>query len=388
MGQSIAMKCNGSGVLHCPGRVLPFYAVACIKVSPILLQYLPVFHSSSCVDVLADNMASSAVWPDLGRNLVQDIGGGRWQASAKALAQESIQTRNYLGKEFYFANGGWKGVSDVSPQSAGQCQLFRDKGAWLTSGISEGSVIIDFGAGLVLSILIILELTLRRDIEISRCLLTHLEERGISCKYLAVDINRESLEFQIPKLAEELHYISCRGLYGTFDDALHHVKDWKASLVLWSLGSTATNFDERTVLETLWQWASLKPTSILIGQDAPPRSNTEACEHYHGSANMQFLISGLNAAIDAGSAVDDIWSLSCEINEKPWRHEWTVETKKTVHNSSLRLAKGFKFQSFSSYKFTKEEVYELTKRSGLVVEAVHKAANTNMRKSFRERRVD
>jgi hypothetical protein len=86
----------------------------------------------------ADELPPGGTIIDLGDELVGTI-----QAHVNA----SLQAGEYLPKDVFYLSGNWKNVSQQSCQTDAQARLFPEHASSLMQGKTEGSVLLDLGAG-------------------------------------------------------------------------------------------------------------------------------------------------------------------------------------------------------------------------------------------------
>ncbi|CAG2003836.1 unnamed protein product [Fusarium graminearum] len=275
---------------------------------------------------------------------VRDIGGGAISQCIKNELNESISLGKYLGKEVCYIDSPWPG-GETSDQSLGERRILSEEASELAQQFYPLSdlTIFDLGSG---------------DSEKLLPLLDELERLEKRCHYMAVDVNRASLESHVQKLTERYMHIKCSGLYGSFEDARKVAMNMPGMKIGISCSSTLTNFKPAKVCQIL-QSCNQVMDQFILGQHEPV--DDEALEKsYHTDQFIAFMKNGwyeANNILGRKEFDDRRWTLQCKTTGSPQCHMFRVIPS---HDNSQASA----FDWFACYKYTLSEFKDTIQKAG------------------------
>ncbi|KAF2723853.1 hypothetical protein K431DRAFT_219063 [Polychaeton citri CBS 116435] len=234
----------------------------------------------------------------------------------------------------------------------------------IAARIPDGAIVVELGSG-----------NLRKV----KILLDALEAAHKRVEYYALDLMRAELQRTLDVVPKgSFEYVSCSGLWGTYDDGLvwlqkPEIAD-KPKVVL-SLGSSVGNFSRTAAAGFLKQFADiLSPKdALLIGIDSC--QDAEKVFHaYNDRAGVThaFTLNGLRHAnkLLAYQAFDPaVWETFGRYNANAGRHEVFILPNKDVIIDGVSIAKGEALRIEESYKFDRNQIRDLWKHAGVVEEA-------------------
>ncbi|PVH94617.1 hypothetical protein DM02DRAFT_692683 [Periconia macrospinosa] len=231
--------------------------------------------------------------------------------------------------------------------------------------IHPGSVVVELGSGNLRKVNILLQA---------------IERSGKDVEYYAVDLSLSELKRTFAEIPTEGYkHVKCFGLHGTYDHALDWLKSpnvsAKPKTILW-LGSSLGNFERNEVAGFVSGFqAALQPgDTMLIGIDSC--KNGERVYHaYNDRENVthQFILNGLkhaNRIMGKTEFYPDEWEVQGEYDEEKGCHRAWVSPIKDVNIDGVHIQKGEKIRIEESYKFSREEIYQLWQDTGLVENTV------------------
>lgn len=228
-----------------------------------------------------------------------------------------------------------------------------------------------------------------RKIEI---LLNEFERAGKDVEYFALDLSLEELERTLCQIPTKSYvHVKCRGLQGTYDDALAWLRTpenrQKPTWIL-SLGSSIGNFNHEDAAQFLAGFAQiLGPSdSMLIGLDACKDSDKvfKAYNDREGVTN-QFYMNGLARAnsilgFEAFRAED--WDAIGTYDEVNGCHQAFYSPKRDVEVNGVTLKEGERILFEQSFKYGYQESSDLWHEAGLNPISVFGNSTDEYRKFF------
>lgn len=217
-----------------------------------------------------------------------------------------------------------------------------------------------------------------------------LQELSCSVLYIAVDINRQSLEKIIPSLNHRWPNIQCFGIRGSFDEALKSFetksfnipyKNWH----VWSFGSSLSNDTEETVVDRLRRWSQLANT-VTLGQDGAIDENA-IVKSYQTSEFEEFFRKGLergNNLLDQPH-FSKHWEVQSQLRHNPTRHIFVLEARLDItfmiDATPVEIKQGEQLEAFASFKYGPEDLTRMAHRAGRIVDKTLTIDGTESRKS-------
>ncbi|KAK2763273.1 hypothetical protein FQN54_009909 [Arachnomyces sp. PD_36] len=226
--------------------------------------------------------------------------------------------------------------------------------------IPENSQLVELGSGNL------------RKIEI---LLNEFERVGKNVEYFALDLSLEELERTLCQIPTKSYaHVKCRGLHGTYDDALTWLRApenrQKPTSIL-SLGSSIGNFNRADAAQFLAGFAeSLRPSdSILIGLDAckDPEKVFRAYNDSEG-VTQQFNVNGLvraNSILGFEAFRVEDWDAIGAYSEIDGCHQAFFCPRRDVEINGIILKKGERILFEQSFKYDSHESSGLWHKAGL-----------------------
>lgn len=211
--------------------------------------------------------------------------------------------------------------------------------------------------------------------------------------YLAVDINRSYLEYDISKIAHEHQNVTCQGLHGTFDDALSFCKELPSPKAFLSFGSSFFRGSFEEALATLRSWKELMRSGdlIIVGADGhcAPEYHEKIWQMYHTDEAgwQQLWDNGFSVANDV---LGEEWFHCTD-----WKLDAVIDTKKNIcqhrfrfraqrdlelGSSGITFSKGDELGWLDCHKFSKSLVHKLCRLAGLEVVETWQAEESEMRR--------
>lgn len=223
-------------------------------------------------------------------------------------------------------------------------------------------------------------------------LLSVLERRGQPIVYLAVDINRGYLEYDISAISQRHRNVVCQGIYGTFDDALSWCKELPSPKAFLSFGSSFFRGTLEEALATLRSWKELmQPGDIMIvGADGhcTPEYHEKIWQMYHADEAgwQQLWDNGFSVANDVLGeewfhSAD--WKLDAVIDTKnicQHRFRFRAQQDLELGSSGIAFSKGDELGWLDAHKFSKALIHELCQLAGLEVVKTWQAEDSEMRR--------
>ncbi|KAF2727626.1 hypothetical protein EJ04DRAFT_529296 [Polyplosphaeria fusca] len=227
--------------------------------------------------------------------------------------------------------------------------------------IQPGSVVLELGSGNLRKVNILLQA---------------IDRLGKDVEYYAVDLSLPELNRTFSEIPTSGYkHVKCFGLWGTYDHALSWLKSPEVSskpkAILW-LGSSLGNFkrEELPPFFTAFRDAIGVGDTMLVGIDSckDPDRVFHAYNDQDGVTH-EFIRNGLKNANcimgdDSAFNLDD-WEVIGEFDKQAGRHHAFVSPLKDVTVDGVSISKGERVRIEESYKFSKEEIAALWKRTGL-----------------------
>ena len=203
---------------------------------------------------------------------------------------------------------------------------------------------------------------------------------GKDAEYYALDLSLSELKRtfeQIPTTGYK--HVKCFGLHGTYDDGLEWLKsahiEGKPKTVLW-LGSSLGNFARDEAAKFLAKFREvLQPgDSMLIGIDSCKEPD-RVFHAYNDSEGIthKFILNGLQHANNImGKNAFNLqdWKVIGEYDIQAGRHHAFVSSLKDVVVDGVLISKGERVRIEESYKFSRQEIEKLWRKSGFVENCV------------------
>ncbi|ORY18361.1 C-type lectin protein [Clohesyomyces aquaticus] len=225
--------------------------------------------------------------------------------------------------------------------------------------VRPGSIVVELGSGNLRKVNILLQA---------------IDRLGKEVEYYAVDLSLKELNRTFAEIPA-YKYVKCFGLYGTYDNALEWLKSpgvsGKPKTILW-LGSSLGNFKRHEAAPFLAGFReALQPgDTMLIGIDSC-RDPERVYRAYNDRENVthDFTLNGLTHANNIMEkqvfALKD-WEAIGEFDREAGRHHAFVSPLKDVVIDGVAIPKGERIRIEESYKWSRDEILGLWKRSGLV----------------------
>ncbi|KAF9540046.1 hypothetical protein EC957_004677 [Mortierella hygrophila] len=234
----------------------------------------------------------------------------------------------------------------------------------MASLIADRSVIIELGAGSLEKTQVLLQAV------------TQAPQIVYGVDYYALDINRNALSKSLASLPA-LKRVKCRGLFGTYNNALHHVAKLRqrsdverSPCVLMWLGSGIENLTVEGASRMVKSIADVMVDGdmILVGMDG--WTSDEYINAAYEPADKLVLNTLLNANEILGHSVfdRDKFVYSTQVNRLDGRNECCCMSSEAIELSyggeTVRMEQGERILVVPSYKYTDEQVLAMVKATG------------------------
>ncbi|KAG6291374.1 hypothetical protein E4U46_001106 [Claviceps purpurea] len=330
---------------------------------------------------------------ELANGHVVNIGGADMSSDVTerllSVLQEPYDENNKpsLPDELLYDDGGlpiWNDIISVPEfyQTHDEISLLKKYGETITGLVAPGVTIVDIGAG---------------DTRKANFLLDAFERAKVPATYLALDISAASLAHNIERLAK-LHpapasYVTCTGLWGTFEDGQDFVaRHIEGPRLFLSLGSVLCNDDWVLAVNHLRAWkAVMRPGDLMIaGMDAHMAEEfgdkIETAYHVREDLYRKFFLNGfdnINRCLGHDIFVEANWQFCCQLEHTPTtRHRVYFRAKRNIECPLLNriIQTGEEVDWFDSHKYTENNVQIMCSKAGLSVIDVWKADGSEFRK--------
>ncbi|KAL1952942.1 hypothetical protein VTO42DRAFT_3926 [Malbranchea cinnamomea] len=195
--------------------------------------------------------------------------------------------------------------------------------------------------------------------------------------YLALDLSLEELNRTFAEIPS-YEYVTCRGLWGTYDDALAWLRtpaNRQKPTVIMSMGSSLGNFTRDEAATFLGEFTKtlLSSDCMLIGLDSC-KDPDKVSKAYNDSKGVtrQFYLNGLNHAnlvLGRDYFKADEWDVVGNYDESDGCHRAYFVPLKDVTVNGFVLKKGTKIFFEQAFKYGKHECEELWEKAGLIERA-------------------
>ncbi|KAH7044318.1 hypothetical protein BKA57DRAFT_397308 [Linnemannia elongata] len=240
-------------------------------------------------------------------------------------------------------------------------QAYADE---MASLIADRSSIIELGAGSLEKIRVLLQAVAQAP------------QVADGIDYYALDINRNALVESLASLPV-LKKIKCHGLFGTYNDGLHHVAKLqqrsdveKVPRVFVWLGSSIGNLTVEGAVAMVKSIVDVMVDGdmILIGIDG--WASDTLIDAAYEPADKLVLNTLMNANEILGQAVFDMskFAYSAQVNHLEGRNECCCMASEAVElnyqGETVRMERGERILVVPSYKYADEQVVDMVKATG------------------------
>lgn len=233
-----------------------------------------------------------------------------------------------------------------------------------------------------------------RDTRKVRPLLNSLERASKPVEYYGLDLSLASLQADVRSLASEFTFVRCRGLWGTFDDALRWVaesdecgysSDKSPPRWLLSLGSILGNDFPVPAIAHLARWASTMGDGdrMLVGMDATT-DKQRIWESYHDPAGLfeRFMRGGLehaNRVLGCNWYRPHEWEVVGVWSGDYCMHRFVFRALVDVKCDSVgvNFPAGHEIDCYEAFKFSPTEMDAMFQAAGLRQQTVFKAPGSS-----------
>jgi L-histidine Nalpha-methyltransferase / hercynylcysteine S-oxide synthase len=173
-------------------------------------------------------------------------------------------------------------------------------------------------------------------------------------------------------------YVTCAGLHGTYDDGLAWLKRTKSTAkttCVLSLGSSIGNFSRDEAAKFLRQFSqALGPQdSLIVGIDSCG-DGSQIFAAYNDSLGIteNFYRNGLahaNRLLGYEGFRQNEWDVVGRYDADLHCHEACYKALSDVDINGVQLSKGSNIHLEMAYKYTRNQVADLCRRSGLIHQA-------------------
>jgi EasF-like predicted methyltransferase len=206
--------------------------------------------------------------------------------------------------------------------------------------------------------------------------LNEFERAKKSVEYLALDVSLDELQRTFSKIPLKGYtYVKCRGLHGTYDDALAWLlkpENRHNPTCILSMGSSIGNFTRREAADFLRGFSKvLGPSdSMLIGLDSC-KDPDKVFKAYNDSKGItrKFYLNGLshaNSILGFEAFKPEDWDVIGMYNEASGCHEAYYSPQKDISLDGLLLKKGEKILFEQAFKYGSEEFETLWHGADLI----------------------
>jgi uncharacterized SAM-dependent methyltransferase len=175
------------------------------------------------------------------------------------------------------------------------------------------------------------------------------------------------------QLKSRYRFVRCRGLWGTFDNALEWVQHIPGPKCYISLGSMFGNdhFDAAVARLRAWRNIMSVDDRMLLGLDAT-QDKEVIWNSYHDSEGVfhQFIRNGFchsNKVLGHEWYRDEDWTVSGECLENPLMHQFTLTAERDLECKPLGISfrKGEKVVCYEGFKYDPSWMQSQFAASGL-----------------------
>ncbi|KAL8830323.1 MAG: hypothetical protein Q9170_005780 [Blastenia crenularia] len=305
------------------------------------------FDTATCIEDIRQNDIGSSVLDELHQGLRPEAGKEKRLPTLLLYDEKGLklfEDISYLD-EYYPTNA--------------EIEVLQKYAIEIVASIPQDCVILELGAGNL------------RKVEI---LLDALESAKKEVQYYALDLSEPELERTLSAVPKHWEYVRCRGLLGTYDDAL----DWLQRPELkqrpkWilSIGSSIGNFGRQEAASFLQRFANtLQSTDVLfIGLDAcqDPDKVYHAYNDTEGKTH-EFILNGLlhaNRLLRKNIFKLGDWKVIGEYDTAAGRHQAFYSPLKDLVIDGVYITAGERVRVEESYKYSSLQSDELWRNAGL-----------------------
>ncbi|KAL9597119.1 MAG: hypothetical protein Q9219_005341 [cf. Caloplaca sp. 3 TL-2023] len=310
--------------------------------------------------------------------MVQDLGATVWiedirqdDFSSSVLDEIRSGLRPAAGAEktlptlLLYDEQGLKLFEDISyleeyyPTNA-EIEVLQDHVEEIAASVPQGCVILELGAGNLRKVAI---------------LLNALESAKKKVEYYALDLSQPELQRTLSAVPKHWEYVQCRGLLGTYDDALEWLQRpelEKQTKWILSLGSSLGNFGRPEAASFLQGFANVLRSSdvMLVGLDAC--QDHEKVYHAYNDREgktHEFILNGLlhaNRLLGKDVFKPGDWKVIGEYDQSAGRHQAFYCPTKDLVIDGVYLVAGEMIRVEESYKYSNTQSQGLWRQAGLL----------------------
>jgi uncharacterized SAM-dependent methyltransferase len=175
------------------------------------------------------------------------------------------------------------------------------------------------------------------------------------------------------ELKARYRHVQCRGLWGTFNDALEWVQRLPGSKCYISMGSMFGNDHFDAAVTRLKAWADIMTPGdrMILGLDGTQDKDT-VWNSYHDAEGVfhEFIRNGFkhsNTVLGQNWYRDEDWSVSGEFVDNPLMHQFVVTARRNVKCEALGInfSKGEKIVCYEGFKYEPVIMHKQFAASGL-----------------------
>ncbi|KAK2733980.1 hypothetical protein FQN55_003076 [Onygenales sp. PD_40] len=239
-----------------------------------------------------------------------------------------------------------------------EIEALTNHAAKIVELIPENAQILELGSGNL------------RKVEI---LLNEFERRKKTVEYFALDLSLDELHRTFAEIPP-YKYVSCRGLHGTYDDALiwlQRPENQKPTCVL-SMGSSIGNFTRADAAQFLHGFSKVLGSSdtMLLGIDSckNPEKVFKAYNDSYGVTRDFYLIglSNANSILGFDAFKIEEWDVVGLYDEVAGCHKAYYVPRKDVDIKGVHLKKGERIFLEQAFKYSNQEYQDLFDQAGLM----------------------
>lgn len=200
-----------------------------------------------------------------------------------------------------------------------------------------------------------------------------IEAQKKHVSYFGLDLSKKVLEANIAALAPTYRYVSCTGLWGTFDDVLDWIKDYTEEKCWLSLGGVLGNDFFNPAVARLKTWADQMQSQdrILLSQDG----STDEVAIWRSYGDDEglfelFLRNGLshsNRVLGVDWYRPEQWTVKRVMQTNPIMHKYVFRAEQAIECKEVSFAcrKGDSIDCYESFKYGPEVMRKQFALAGL-----------------------
>ncbi|KAF4449588.1 hypothetical protein F53441_7155 [Fusarium austroafricanum] len=312
--------------------------------------------------------------PDNGQ--IIDIGGSKLNLTFDSQLPDAFKGVGYFPKEVAYTAGmqHWCEIADTSYQTFHELAIIKATADQIVSDMpATGGLIIDLGAANSQKFAPYVEAFIKQ---------------GKPCVYVALDINRSSLEEHVNKASATFPQIACVGLWGNFIQGDAYFHNLPKPRIFLSLGSIFYNAPDNMCadrcIEFVKHLSESSFSKLIVGQDGP--SGIEAPfthSAYQTKAYDIFFTSYLEGIQKlAGITADAKTAWTYESKLEKSMHYFNVVAQQEMictNYDNFVVKAGTVYTMFPSWKRGETEIHAMTNAQGLNIKTLGKAPHSGMR---------